>query len=216
MHPSALFFGGLFFKTYVTSNNLLIVDVGSYDVNGTLKPVIPPNNYYIGVDMEAGKNVDVVIKDIYKLPFDDNSVDIVVSTSCFEHCEFFWLEFLEIIRILKPTGLFYMNAPSNGPYHRHPFDYWRFYPDSGLSLQNWARRNGYNTILLESFIGTQFKNNTHEKWNDFVAVFLKDMRYINLYPKKMQSNANFTNGIIHNSKNINNFSPIPEDQLRCL
>jgi SAM-dependent methyltransferase len=70
----------------------------------------------------------------YKLPFADGSVDVVLSSSCFEHSEFFWLLFLEILRVLRPEGLFYLNAPSNGPFHRYPVDCWRFYPDSGNAL----------------------------------------------------------------------------------
>ena len=60
----------------------------------------------------------IVLEDPYKLPFDSDSVDIVICSSCFEHSEMFWLLFLEVMRILKPTGLFYMNAPSNGAFHK--------------------------------------------------------------------------------------------------
>ena len=44
----------------------------------------------------AGKGVDIVLEDPYCLPFADNSVDVVVSSSCFEQAEFFWLLFLTI------------------------------------------------------------------------------------------------------------------------
>jgi hypothetical protein len=61
--------------------------------------------------------------------------------------------FIEIQRVLKPEGLFYLNAPSNGTYHRYPVDCWRFYPDSGVALSHWGQKNGYNTQLIESFVG---------------------------------------------------------------
>ena len=125
------------------------------DVNGSLKEVIPKNSKYIGVDFAEGKGVDKVLKDPYNLTFENNSVDVVISSSCFEHSELFWLLFIEIIRILKPNGLFYLNAPSNGAFHRHPVDCWRFYPDSGKALVKWAKKNGFNTLLLESFISNQ-------------------------------------------------------------
>ena len=48
------------------------------------------------------------------MPFKDNSIDIVVSISVFEHVEFFWETYLEMLRILKPNGLLFINAPSNG------------------------------------------------------------------------------------------------------
>ena len=106
----------------------------------------------------------------YKYPIESNSIDFIISTSCFEHTEFFWLTILESLRILKPEGLLYINAPSNGYFHQYPFDYFRYYPDAGLSFQNWAIHNNYNSLLVESFIGYS-KNGV---WNDFVAILIKD------------------------------------------
>mgnify|MGYP002526212509 CR=1 FL=1 len=70
---------------------------------------------YIGVDMKEGKNVNIVLKDAYKFEsIQNSSIDIAISTSTFEHTEFFWLSYLEILRVLKPNGIFYLNVPSNG------------------------------------------------------------------------------------------------------
>ena len=193
MHISALKFGQLFFSTYLESRTgAKIVDVGSLDVNGSLRSLAPRANTYIGIDFAPGAGVDVVIDNPYKLPFDDNEIDVVVSSSCFEHAEFFWLLFCEIQRILKPDGLCYINAPSNGPFHRYPVDCWRFYPDAGSALQRWANREGYNTELLESFVGEQ----DVAPWNDFVAVFVKDAGFKGQYPSRIQDQiCNFRNGL---------------------
>jgi len=173
MHQSALTFGKLFFDLYCRRRKgATVIDIGSQDVNGSLRSVCPATLRYIGVDFVAGSNVDVVLEDAYSLPFEAESVDIVVSSSCFEHSEMFWVLFLEILRTLKPGGLFYLNVPSNGIFHRYPVDCWRFYPDSGEALVTWARRNGIGVRLLESFIGAQ--QPVAEGWNDFVAVFVKE------------------------------------------
>lgn len=182
MHQSALTYGKAFFDTYVTSQSaseVKIVDVGAQDVNGSLRQFAPEKSSYIGVDFVLGKGVDIVIDNPYSLPFDTNSVDYVVCSSVYEHCEFFWLLFLESLRILKPDGLLYINAPSNGALHRYPIDAWRFYPDAGKSLVNWAHRNGMTPSLIESFIGSKMGTITGDgMWNDFVAVFCKDKEYI--------------------------------------
>src|SRR5690606_22164720 len=102
--------------------------------------VAPANVTYIGLDFEKAKGVDVLLTDPYTLPFENESVDVVVSSSCFEHSEMFWLVFAEILRILKPNGLVYLNAPSNGVVHRYPVDCWRFYPDAGEALATWGKR----------------------------------------------------------------------------
>ncbi len=210
MHDTAMEYGSAFFKTYLdNAKNLTIVDVGAQDVNGSLRSVATPNNNYIGVDFVKGRGIDVIITDPYALPFEDESVDVVVSSSCFEHSEFFWLLFNETLRILKPTGLLYLNVPSNGAFHRYPVDSWRFYPDSGVALQNWGNKSGYPCALLESFIGTKKK----DIWNDFVGVFIKDDKHSDQYPNRIQSSlSTFTNGRLYKSENIINHTETPEDQ----
>ena len=149
-----MIFGKYFFSTYLKdATGLKIVEIGSQDVNGSLRSVAPKSNDYIGVDFSEGKGVDLILTDPYVLPFEDSSIDVIVSSSCLEHSEFFWLSFNEALRVLKPTGLLYINVPSDGKYHRYPVDCWRFYPDSGIALQNWGNRSGFECALLESFIG---------------------------------------------------------------
>ena len=115
MHPSALKNGKLFFETYAAElSGATVIDLGAQNVNGSLKDVMPSHLRYIGVDFVAGRGVDVVIDDPYKLPFDDESVDVLVASSCLEHSEMFWLVFLEMLRVLRPAGLLYINVPSNG------------------------------------------------------------------------------------------------------
>jgi SAM-dependent methyltransferase len=202
VHDTAMEYGEAFFKTYLKkSTELTIIDIGAQDVNGSLRSVTPSNNKYIGVDFVEGKGVDVIITDPYSLPFENEFADVVVSSSCFEHSEFFWLLFNETLRILKPSGLLYINVPSNGAFHRYPVDCWRFYPDSGVALQNWGKRSGYNCALLESFVGSK-KNDI---WNDFVAIFVKDDEYSPQYSNRIQNELmSFSNGRSYKSENVTN------------
>jgi SAM-dependent methyltransferase len=171
MHPSALTFARLFFDIYTSHlPTPTIVEIGSQDINGSLRDIAPKQARYIGLDFVAGPGVDVVLADPYVFPLDSGIADAVVSSSCFEHSQFFWLTFLEALRLVKPGGVLYLNVPSNGLYHRYPFDNWRFYPDAGVALTAWARRSGYDAALVESFVGRQ----DQDVWNDFVAVFARD------------------------------------------
>lgn len=169
MHDTALKTGKLFFERYCRPDFVTVLDVGSYDVNGSLRSVAPSRLRYVGVDLVAGPGVDMVLQDPHKLPFEDNSFDMVVSTSCFEHDNMFWLTFLECMRVLKRGGFFYISAPSNGWYHPYPKDNWRFYPDSGLALQEWSVKNNLPATLIESFV----LDRETEQWNDTVMVFGK-------------------------------------------
>ncbi len=188
MHPSALNFGKLFFETYCSGlQGAVVHDVGAQNVNGSLKDVLPPHLGYVGVDFVAGNGVDIVLEDPYRLPFGDGSLDVLVCSSCFEHSQFFWVVFLEMLRVLKPQGLLYLNVPSNGSVHRYPVDCWRFYPDAGRALEAWADRNGQPAQLLESFIGERSPDGYESggAWHDYVAVFVNDRQHAGEYAKRM-------------------------------
>lgn len=212
MHHTARLNAELFFSTYATGREgLTIAEIGSLDVNGSIRDAAPRGARYLGLDFMPGKGVDIVLDDPYALPLADASQDIVVSSSCFEHSEMFWLVFGEILRVLKPNGLFYLNAPSNGPIHRYPSDCWRFYPDAGRALVAWGRRCGYPVALLESFVAAQAQG----PFNDFVAVFIRDEMQAPNYPRRMIERAErFTNGSVLGRDEILNKQTLPEDQRK--
>ncbi len=214
MHESALLNGRLFFQTYVVPLGAVsVVDIGSLNVNGSLREVCPSPAKYIGVDFAEGSGVDMVLSDPYSLPFEAASIDVVVSSSCFEHSEMFWLSFAEVMRVLRPTGVFFLSAPSNGEFHRYPVDCWRFYPDAGRALVGWARRCGFNAALLESYVSRQHQS----FWNDFVAVFLKDENEIGRYPQRiLDAYRGFENGVVHGRDEILNPMRLPQDIRRQL
>jgi len=209
MHPTAMHNGKLFFDAYASKlEGGTVLDIGAQDVNGSLRTVCPAALTYVGVDFVAGNGVDVVLDDPYKLPFADDSVDVVVSSSCFEHSELFWVLFLEIMRVLKSPGLFYLNAPSNGEFHRYPVDCWRFYPDSGRALVTWAKRNDIDACLLESYVSRQ----NGDVWNDFVAVFLKGPQSAERFSDRItDSFRDFANGISYPASAFLNPKTYPED-----
>jgi predicted SAM-dependent methyltransferase len=191
MHGSAWLFANLFFTwcdTWLlnTGNTVKVVEQGSYDVNGNLRTALVNSKLasregysYIGVDQTLGPNVDVVLADPYQAwPFAKNSVDVVVSSSVFEHDSFFWLSFLRIAEIMKPGGFLYLSIPSAHPVHRYPKDNWRFLGDSAEALQQWAVYNGqhlhvvYNETLPHTKIQDP-KEAVNGVYTDVFMVFWK-------------------------------------------
>ncbi len=120
--------------------SLKVLDLGSQDVNGTYKGIFDePTWSYQGVDMEPGKNVDIVLKTPYSWKeIESDSIDVLISGQAFEHIEYFWITMLEIARILKPGGFCCIIAPSAGEEHRFPVDCWRFYRDGFKALAKFA------------------------------------------------------------------------------
>jgi SAM-dependent methyltransferase len=152
---------------------LTILDLGSQDFNGSYRPLFEGTAWrYLGVDMEPGKNVELVLRDPYRWrEVKPGSADVIVSGQTFEHTEFFWLTAREIARALKTGGLLCVIAPSAGDEHRYPVDCWRVYPDG---LQALARHAGLET--LECW--TQWEDrpqydNESNKWHDSVLIARK-------------------------------------------
>src|SRR6516225_1952547 len=171
MHDTAYEIGRRVLEIYGTSH-ATIVEIGACNVNGALRDFCPEGANYIGLDIEAGPGVDYVVPLGKPLPLADNSADLVVSSSVLEHDACFWQTFLDLVRVAKPEGIIYFNAPSNGAYHRFPVDNWRFYPDCGHALVKWAEANGLALTLIESFVASRMNH----QWNDFVAIFKKTPR----------------------------------------
>jgi SAM-dependent methyltransferase len=209
MHDTAMLIGRKFFETYMGgAKGQSIVDIGAQDVNGSLRSVAPPDNAYTGVDFAQGEGVDVILEDPYVFPFADETFDAAVCSNCLEHSEFFWLTFMEILRILKPSGLLFITVPANAAVHRYPVDCWRFYPDSGMALERWARRNGLKPALLESFTGKQMAG----LMNDFTAVYVKDEAFAAEHPGRIQAAYDhYTWGFVRGASKFTKAVQINED-----
>lgn len=150
MHAAASTYAIEFLKKYLKADDM-VLEVGSRistkDTDGLAQVIFSklkgkrffPPVKYTGLDVKEGKNVTVVVKDPYyweELP--DESFDIVISVSTFEHIEFFWLVFLEMARVLKTGGYMCVIAPKIHKVHRYPVDCWRFMPDGMAALAKWA------------------------------------------------------------------------------
>ena len=184
MHPSSYDKMAAFRRDYLEARRLerlTILDLGSQDINGSYRPLFSePAWRYVGIDMVAGKNVDVVLRDPYHWrEIAANSADVVISGQTFEHTEFFWLTMHQIARALKPGGLCCILAPSSGPEHRFPVDCWRVYPDGFRAV---ARYAGLETLeAITQWEDLPQYDSESNKWHDSVLVACK--------PGKLQSDG---------------------------
>jgi SAM-dependent methyltransferase len=167
MHASAMRIAGKFLSAYHTLSAAQILEVGSMDVNGSLRRLQPVGSTWTGVDIEDGPGVDVVVPIHSPLPFPDNYFDLVLASSVFEHDTAFWVTLEEMARVVKPTGFIYISAPSNGMVHRYPLDVFRFYPDASIAFLEIVKKRKRDACLAESFVAAQ---DPGELWNDFVCI----------------------------------------------
>lgn len=171
MHDTALIAGMSFSQTY-GQDGMVVLDIGGKNVNGSLREYFESRGMkFISIDMEAHPSVDIVVQPGEKLPFEDGSFDLIVSTSCFEHDPCFWLTFREMTRIVKLGGAIYVNAPSDGPYHKYPGDNWRFYSDAGQALAYWSGYQASNNETVFPVEVVETFNILGSHFNDFVCVW---------------------------------------------
>ena len=222
MHDSSFVNLEYFFNEYFDhqeEKKLIVFDIGSQTSDNEKlkkwKDIFPKNTEYLGIDLVNANNVDLVLNDPYVYPFEDNYADVIIANSIFEHSEFFWVLYLELLRVLKPDGILYINAPSNGDFHRGSHvDVYRFYPDAGMALEKWGKLNNFpKLLLLESYTSKQI----NKRWNDFVAIFLKNEKYVDKYPNRIIDKFNlFSNGITNRNDGFINYEVLTEDHQKLL
>lgn len=98
---------------------------------------ISPRFEYVGLDLLAGPNVDV-IGDAHALTelFPSNHFVAAFSASVFEHLLAPWKVAIELNHILKPGGLVYTSTHQTWPLHEEPCDFWRYSRDTWRALFN--------------------------------------------------------------------------------
>lgn len=127
--PSCINFGQRMLSE-IDIKNKRIIDIGSYNFNGSMKKYAMSNNpsEYIGVDLQKGPCVDVIcdIKDLLNV-YKENSFDIVISTELLEHV-YEWRIAINNMKLLcKNNGIILITTRSKGfAKHDWPGDHWRF------------------------------------------------------------------------------------------
>ena len=143
MHASSILRMQWFLDNYaskIAKAEVKVLDVGSYDVNGSYKHLFGEQKYsYTGLDMEHGPNVDIVLSNPYDWDtIETDSFDVVISGQAFEHIEFFWKTMDDMTRVLRKDGLLCLIAPNGFGEHRYPVDCYRFFTDGMLALARYV------------------------------------------------------------------------------
>ncbi|KAF1029666.1 MAG: hypothetical protein GAK40_00381 [Burkholderia plantarii] len=119
-------------------SEVFVLDFGSLDINGNNHALFDDTCTYLGVDLATGRNVDIV-SPAHTLQLPDASIDVVISTECFEHDRHWPQTLHNAIRLLRPGGLLLLTCattgrPEHGTRRAMPEDA----PLLGLAAPDWA------------------------------------------------------------------------------
>ena len=122
----------LFIKQHKSIFRGPFLEIGAKDYGSTVNlRAIFPEETYVGIDMEDGKGVDLVL-DLTR-PFEEIDSALagrrfgsVFCLSVLEHCAQPFLMADNITRLLAPGGTLYVSVPYAWKFHGYPSDYWRF------------------------------------------------------------------------------------------
>lgn len=116
-------------------------------------------NKYIGVDIGKNKKADILVKENQKIPLNDDSVNVVISTQVLEHVEEVSFYLRQCRRLLKKNGLLILSTHGIWPYHDYPDDFHRW---TRPGLVREIESAGFKCLYVNSVLGpmasaTQFE-----------------------------------------------------------
>ncbi|AWJ85443.1 hypothetical protein TSH58p_17875 (plasmid) [Azospirillum sp. TSH58] len=125
------------FQREVNERRLVVAEVGARVVSSQMSPLraaFAGAERYIGMDIHAAPNVDVVgdahyIHDLIGTA----AAGAVFSLSVMEHLAHPWLFAYGVNRALRVGGLTFHTTHQSWPVHEEPNDFWRF-SDEGLKI----------------------------------------------------------------------------------
>lgn len=113
-HPEQL---GYFAAVAEANQHLIdrgrVLEIGSYDVNGTIRALFDRAAEYVGVDLTPGPGVDRVDYG-HEVDDPDATFDVAISGECFEHDPHWRETFANMVRLTRPGGLVAFSCAARG------------------------------------------------------------------------------------------------------
>ena len=126
----------IYIHKFADQLNAPFLEVGSKDYGSTqdFRSLFADKGEYIGVDMENGPGVDVVLDltdDFEKIHTKllGRRFATIICLSVLEHCEQPFKMADNLTLLLRPKGRIFIGVPFVWKIHGYPNDYWRFTPE---------------------------------------------------------------------------------------
>jgi len=118
-----------------------VLDVGSLDINGCNRPLFEDCRY-IGIDICAGKNVDVNAHLCDWIT--DKTFDVIISTEALEHDSRYWGTLQKMVNLLKSDGLLVLTCAAG---NRKEHGTTKNKPEDSPKTNDWYMNMSISLIL---------------------------------------------------------------------
>ena len=176
-------------KYFFKEKKITILEIGSYNVNGTIRSIFTNSIKYIGVDVVKGPDVDVVY-DGLNLDIKDK-FDLSISCECFEHNPYYLENFKNMIDLTNANGIVAFTCASiiRGEHGTTRTST----KDSPGSMEKW---DYYKNLFKKDFEEKLNLNELFYKYQFFYNLTSYDLYFIGI------KNNNFSIGLELLKKNI--------------
>jgi SAM-dependent methyltransferase len=94
-------------------NNTRVIEMGSLDINGTVRDFFDAPELYIGIDLAEGPGVDIVAE-AQDYRGELGTFDVAISAECFEHNPYWKETFINMYNHVHPGGLIIFTCAGEG------------------------------------------------------------------------------------------------------
>lgn len=134
-------------------NNVSVIEIGSLNINGTVRDFYNAK-MYIGIDVDEGKDVDIVEQG-QDVKFPDRYFDVAVSAECFEHNPHWKETFANMYRMASKFVIFTCASdgrPEHGTTRTTPADSpftvnWDYYRN--LNEKDFREQFNFDTMFFQ-------------------------------------------------------------------
>lgn len=147
-----------------------VLDVGGRSTgkqDRSYRKLMPFAGDYWVADINEGANVTHIMTEEYVLPFEEGSIDLIISGQTLEHVKNPFRLVSEMRRVLKDNALMILIAPSGGRNHDE-VDCWRFMRDSFKAISEEC-----GLTVVKDWVYTGPSGRRDNQWNDHTAILRK-------------------------------------------
>ena len=159
-------------KSFFREKKILILEIGSYNVNGTIRDIFV-NQRHIGVDVKKGPCVDIVY-DGLNLDIQDK-FDLSISCECFEHNPYYLENFKTMIELTKDNGVVVFTCASI--FRKEHGTTRTTSADSPGSMEKW---DYYKNLFKKDFEKKINMNKIFYKYQFYYNFFSDDLYFIGI------------------------------------